>query len=181
YHSAGERRAIRANLLMQPGTRVGPVTLCSGHRDAKHLRGFLERAADKIAQLDNFSLASVVSRKPVQRFIDRQRLLLVAQRCRDLKFVHIDMFRPAAALFALLSARPLDKNPPHRLGSRGEEMRSVGKDSIAEPKPGLVHQRSRLERVSWLLPRHLGCREASQFGVDEREQFIRSLEVALLD
>ena len=47
----------------------------------------------------------------------------------------IDMFRAATTFLAMLPARPLDENPPHRLGGRGEEMRSIGKDSIAQPKP----------------------------------------------
>src|SRR5688572_1164157 len=108
YHSVEQGRVTRANLLVQPGTRVRPVTLSSGHGDAKHLPCFLEREADKIAQLDDFGLAGVVSGEAVQRFIDRKRLLLVPQRCGYLKFIHIDMFRSAAALLATLSARPLD-------------------------------------------------------------------------
>src|SRR6185295_12991057 len=111
----------------------------------------------------------------------RERLLLVARWCCDLKFVHIDMFRAAAALLAMLPARPLDEDSPHGLGSRGEEMRSIGKDSIAQAKPRLMHQRGRLQRVSRLFPRHLLRGQASQFGVDERQQFIRSPGVALLN
>src|SRR6185503_3206878 len=111
YHLAEQRPVTCANLLVQPGTRIRPFTLGSGHVNAEHLRGFLEREADKIAQLDDFSLAGVVSGEPVQRFIDRKRLLLVAKRCGDLKFIHIDMFRAAAALLAMLPARPLDENP----------------------------------------------------------------------
>ena len=166
YHSVKKARRVRGNLLVQPGTRIGPFTLCSGHGDAEHLRSFLEREADKIAQLDDFSLAGVVSGEPVQRFIDRKRLLFVAKRCGDLEFGHIDMFRPAAALLAMLPARPLDEDSPHGLGSRGEEMRSIGKNSIAQAKPRLMHQRGRLKRVSRLFPRHLGRRKASQLGVD---------------
>jgi hypothetical protein len=122
-----------------------------------------------------------VSGEPIQRFVHCQRLLLVAKRGGDLQFVHIDMFRPATALLAVLPARPLDENPPHGLGSRGEEMRSIGKGSIAQPKPCLVYQRRRLKRVSRLFPRHLLRGQAAQFGVDERQQFIRSPGVALLD
>src|SRR5688500_8076179 len=113
YHSAEQRPVTWANLLMQPGARVSPIALGGRHGDAKHLRGFLEREADKIAQLDDFSLAGVVSGEPIQRFVHRQRLLLVARRCGDFKFVHIDMFRPAAALFPMLPARPLDEDSPH--------------------------------------------------------------------
>src|SRR6185369_881645 len=155
YHSAERRPVIWANLLVQPGTRIGPFTLGSGHRDAEHLRGFLEGEADKIAQLDDFGLAGVVSGEPVERFVDGERLLLVARRCGDLQFRHIDMFRAAAALLAMFPARALDEDSPHGFGSRGEEMRSIGKDSIAQAKPGLVHQRGRLKRMSRLFPRHL--------------------------
>jgi hypothetical protein len=50
------------------------------------------------------------------------------------------MFRTAAPLVPVLPARPLDEDSPHGLGSGGEEMRAIGKDSIAQPKPGLVDQ-----------------------------------------
>src|SRR5678815_1036070 len=91
------------------------------------------------------------------------------------------MFRAATALLAIFPARALDENSPHGRRCRGEEMSSIGKDSIAEAKPGLVHQRSCLERVPRLFPCHLRCRKASQFDVDQWEQFIRSPRVALLE
>src|SRR5437773_144344 len=43
YHSLKKPRRACGNLLVQPGTRVSPFTLCGGHGDAENLRGFLER------------------------------------------------------------------------------------------------------------------------------------------
>ena len=94
------------------------------------------------------------------------------------------MFRSAAALLAMFPACPFDEDSPHRLGGRGEEMRSVlpvGLRVGAEPEPRFVDERGRLKRVSRLFPRHLGCRQASQLGVDERQQFISGFGIALLD
>src|SRR4051812_42757327 len=136
YQSAGQSLVIWSNLLMQPGTSIRPVTLGRGHGYAEHLRGFLEREAHEIPQLDDFGLAGVVRGEPIQRFIDVKRLRLVARRCGDLKFVHIDMFRSAAALLATLPAGSVNQNSAHGFGSRGEEMRSIGKYSIAKTKPG---------------------------------------------
>jgi hypothetical protein len=96
-------------------------------------------------------------------------------------FGHIDMFRAATAFLAMLAAGTLDEDSPHGLRRRGEEMSTIGKDSIAQAKPGLVHQRRCLERVPRLFARHLGCRKASQLGVDYWEQFIRSTRIAVLE
>ena len=179
--SRGKAGMICADLLMQPGARVGPITLGGRNRDAERLGGFFEREADKIAKLDDFSLAGVMSGEPIERFVHRQGLFLVAMRRGDFKFVNIDMLRPSAALVAMLSARALDENSPHRLGGRGEEMRSVGKNSIAEAKPGLMHQRSRLKSLSWPFPRHLLRGELAQFPVNQQQQCVRGYGIAKLD
>ena len=63
-----------------------------------------------------------------------ERLILIALRSGDFHFTRVDMFRTSAALLAELTARPLDEDSPHGLGSGGEEMRSIGKDSIAQAK-----------------------------------------------
>ena len=87
----------------------------------------------------------------------------------------------AAALVAMFSARPLDENPPHGLGSGGEEMRSIGKNSIAQAKPRLMHQSGRLKCLSRLFPRHLLGGELAQFPVNQQQQFVRGYWIALLD
>ena len=84
------------------------------------------------------------------------------------------------ALLAMFPARALDEDSPHGFGSRGEEMRSIGKDSIAQAKPGLVHQRGRLKRMSRLFPRHLLRGQLAQFLIDQRQQFVGGIAVALL-
>src|SRR5205814_4290994 len=51
----------------------------------------------------------------------------------------------------------------------------------AEPKPGLMHERSRLQSLAWRFPGHFRCGEFAQFFVNEREQFVRSAGVTLLN
>ena len=91
----------------------------------------------------------------------------------------------AAARFyresGVLPSRRLDKNSPHRLGGRGEEMGAIGKHAGTEAKPGLMDERGGLQGMSRLFPRHLGRCQASQFGIDEREQFMRGTQFTALD
>ena len=113
-------------------------------------------------------------RELIQRFIHRERLLLVALRQRDFEFIDIDVDGTAAAAFLpRLAPGPLDEDAPHRLGCRGEEMRAIGEDTIAQANPGLMDQSGRLQSVPRLFPRHLGGGQTSQFGVDERHQIVQ--------
>src|SRR5690349_2122093 len=51
--------------------------------------------------------------------------------------------------------------------------------AASETHPSLVHQSSRLQRVFRPLAGHFGSSESSQLGVDQRQQFIGSLTVAV--
>lgn len=60
-------------------------------------------------------------------------------------------------------------------------MRSIGEVSIAQAKPGLVHQRRRLKRVPRLFPCHLLRVHAAQCPINQRQQFISGFGIAVLD
>jgi hypothetical protein len=85
----------------------------------------------------------------------------------------------------LLSAGLLDEDPPHGFGSGGEEVAPaipvLGRLPIHQAKIGLVDQRRGLERLAGFLTGHLGGRQAAQRVVDQREELLGGLRVALLD
>ena len=78
----------------------------------------------------------------------------------------------------------VDQDTPHRLGGRGEEMSAIlpgGLGVTAQPEAGFVHERRGLQRLAGRFVRHFVRGESAQFFVNEREQFVRSLGVTVLD
>ena len=52
---------------------------------------------------------------------------------------------------------------------------------VHQSEVGLVNQGRGLERLPWLLPGHLRGRQPAQLVVDQRQQLLGGLRVALLD
>src|SRR2546425_4154178 len=85
---------------------------------------------------------------------------------------------------AVFAAGLLDENAAHRLGGGGEEMPAILEGGLSfahEPEPGFVHERGRLESVAGRLVRHLRRSQFAQLLIDEREQLLGCLGVALLN
>ena len=60
-------------------------------------------------------------------------------------------------------------------------MRAVFKALLVQAQLSLVNERSGLERLPWLLAGRLRAGELAQLGIDEREQFLPSPGIAVLD
>ena len=82
------------------------------------------------------------------------------------------------------AAGAVNENPPHGLGGGGEEMGAVGKLRIViadQPQPRLMHERGGLQCLIGRFIRHARSRQLAQFAIDQRQQFIGGLGIALLD
>jgi hypothetical protein len=86
---------------------------------------------------------------------------------------------------AHFSAGLFDEDAAHRLGGRGKEMSAaiprlfgIGAD---QTKIGFVDQRRRLERLPWLLVRQPVSGELPQLVVNQGQQFLGGVRVALFD
>jgi hypothetical protein len=78
----------------------------------------------------------------------------------------------------------VNENPPHRLGGGDKEVRSVleFRRLIAdEPQPGLVDERSRLQRVSRRFTGHFARSEPTQFFIDQGQQLVGGFGIAAFD
>src|SRR4051812_27446774 len=93
------------------------------------------------------------------------------------------MFRARAALGRQPPPCALNQNPPHGLRRRAEEVRTILELPLSvitgKTKPRLMHERSRLQRVTGRFRHHFARRELAQLLIDERQQFFRRAWVAL--
>src|SRR5262249_14697090 len=80
-------------------------------------------------------------------------------------------------------SRGIEKNPPHRLGRRGEEMSAVVPALFFlpthQPRIGLMHQRRGLQRLTRLLLHQLRCCQLAQLVVDQGKELFGGVRVAL--
>ena len=86
--------------------------------------------------------------------------------------------------FAQFAPGTFDQQMPHGLRRGGEEMaaaRILAVRTINEPEPGLVNKSSRLKCVPLGLLGHLGGGEFPELFVHQRQEFLRSFGIALLD
>jgi len=84
----------------------------------------------------------------------------------------------------LLAAGMVNENAAHALGSGAKEVRAVLPGQVPgsnKPQPSFVDERGGLQRMTGGFVRHLVRGEAAEFLIDQREQFIGSLAIAMLD
>ena len=85
----------------------------------------------------------------------------------------------------LLLASVVDQNAAHGFGRGREEMAAVAPHRrvvlIHQPQISLVHERRRLQRVPGRLASQLVRRLPSQLLVDQRQELLRRLRIAVLD
>jgi hypothetical protein len=119
----------------------------------------------------------VFQRKPRQEFIDRQNQVGILDHGTGL----IEQFETLASAFALqpfFIAGMIDQDPAHRLRRRREEMTATIELLVSDqPQIGFVNQCRGVEGMAGHLRVHPRGGELAKLGVDEREQFNRSLAV----
>src|SRR5262249_388722 len=91
----------------------------------------------------------------------------------------------ATSLLPVLVSRPVDQDPAHRLGRRGEEMAAAvpprGLLGAKEPQVGLVNQGGGLKRLPRLLVHELVRSQPPELVIDDREERVGCFGVALFD
>lgn len=81
-----------------------------------------------------------------------------------------------------LPPRLIDENTPHRLGRDAEEMAAIGERLIADRSQiRFMHEHRRVQRLARFLPSHLRRRQSAQLIIDQRQQLLCRVRVALLD
>src|SRR2546422_11642232 len=98
--------------------------------------------------------------------------------------IEFDTPLPAAMTDGAFSPGVVDENAAYGLSRGSEEMRSVFEFRIFlanQPQPSLVHQCCGLEGLAGRFVSHLVRCQFAQLLIDQREQFVGSVGIALLD
>ena len=79
----------------------------------------------------------------------------------------------------------LNENTPHRLGGRGKKMTAAIPVRVLliadQPQIGFMDQSRWLERLARLFACQLGCGQAAQFVIHQRQKLIGGVGIALFD
>ena len=101
------------------------------------------------------------------------------------RLVEVHATPVAPVLRALLAAGAVDQDPPHRLGRGGEEVApavpACSAARVHQPQVGLVDQGRGLEGLPGLLAGQPLGGQLAQLVVDQRQELLGRLGVALLD
>ena len=149
-------------------------------RNTKHFRRFVIRHADEVTQFDQLRLVLMFDSELIERFIDREQLVVIGRR-GEVHFLNVHALLTAAVSNRLFAASSVNQNAPHRFSSRTEEMRSAIPLLIlvsSQAQPRFVNERGWLQSVAGSFIRHLRRRQSAQFVIDKGEQFIGGLGIA---
>ncbi len=119
----------------------------------------------------------------VERVIDGQEMVLVGGH-GDVHVFDIHALQAAAVTAGEFAAGVVDEEMAHGLGGGGEEMGATIKGRVFaadEAHPDLMHQGGGLEGVTRRTVGHFIRRELAQFRIDQRQQLIGGLRIAVLD
>ena len=122
------------------------------------------------------------TRQPVEGVVEGEEIVV---RVGGGRVGEVDPAEAAAPFLPGLAPGGLDQDVPHGLGCRGEEVAPAVPLAVRgvtdQPQVRLVHQGRGLERLPRRLVRQLPGRQATELVVDQGEQLLGRLTVALLD
>ena len=168
--------------VSEPGPGVGPLLPGQVDGDAERGRDVFVAQTCEVTQLDNPGREPIFDFEPGQGFVKGEDVI-VGQRGRSVGQLH-PLERPAV-LAPLLAPRRLDQDAPHGLGRGGEEVAAavpvLDLFDIHQPQVRLMHQGRGLKRLPRFLLGELLRRQFAQLVVDERQELLGGLRVALFD
>ena len=143
---------------------------------------FVDAEAGEIAQLDDAALAFVDRGKAGERVVQCQDVIALAGREGE-HFVERHGRHTSAAFLAAMPPRMVDENLPHQVRGHAIEMRAAfpfRRVLRYEPHVRLVDQGCRLQSVGGVLVAEVVGGQTTQFVVDDRNQQLESLPLAVL-
>ena len=169
---------------MEPGPGVGPHPVRRTGRDSQRLRRFGSGQPREVPKLDQPSRLGVFGGQPGECRIQREQVV-AAIRGRLGDAVEGDTVPVATVLLSSLAPSGFHQDAPHGLGGGGEEVAPVVPASVIrganQPKVGLVHESRGLEGLAGFLPSETLGGQLPQLVVDQRQELLGCLAIALLD
>jgi hypothetical protein len=158
-----------------------PISACARH--VEQPPRFVDGESPKHHQFHQFDPLRFLFRQTFQGLVNRNDLIRSADR-NEILLRKFNLRPVTPAFLRFLPSRSLDKQPTHSLSRGREEMAATVESGIAarpeEAEIGFVDQRSRLERLTRLLARHLGRRQFPKLVIDKRQKLIGRRRIALL-
>src|SRR5262249_43244343 len=141
-----------------------------------------DRKPGEKSQLYELGLHRILHFQLGQRLIKADQFVL-ALRFGQISDLQVNPLESSTMLFGLLVPGRFDQDPPHRLGGRHEEMSPAVPFGriIRQPNIGFMHEGRRLKRLARTLLSQFRRRQFAQLVVDQREELIRGLGIALLN
>jgi hypothetical protein len=162
---------------------VCPVVVGGAGGDAQNFGRFLQGHADEITQLHQFSLNLVLNGEFVERLIHGEEFVVVTGR-GNFHTLKVHALLVAAVAQGALAAGFVNQDAAHRLGGSAEEMGAAIELWIGlanQPQPGFMDERGGLQGLVGRFVRHFRRRELPQFSINQWQQFIGGLGVAMFD
>ena len=168
-------------MLEQPRLGIAQIPLNRPGRNVKQFRRLRFVQSDKKPQFDHFRLLRREHGQFIESRVNLQKPFVIS-RHGDFNGVQINALAFSSMARAKFSPGAFDENVAHGLGGGGEKMSAVLPSwhlSGSQPQPRFVNQRRGLESVARGLLRHLDRGQAAQPLVNQRQQFLRSGDIAM--
>jgi len=178
------RKLIIPNRITKPGTGIGPLLASQVDGDPQGGRDLLVAQAGELAELDHPSGKRVFLGQPHKGLV-QDKEFVVRVRFSGRLVVKFNAAKAAASLPPRLVTGRFNQDPAHRLGGGGKEMAAtvpvLDHVGIDQSDIGLVDQGGGLERVARFLPRQLLTGELAEFLIDQGQELLSRLGLALFD
>jgi len=169
--------------LVEPGLGVGPPAFRRGLGDVEDAGGLFGGEPDEVPELHELGLLGVKGGEPLECVVEGEELV-VLDGGGEVEYVEFDVFGTGPVAEGALASGAVDEDAAHRLGGGGEEVGAVlpvGLGVGAQPEPGLVDEGGGLECLAGRFAGHLLGSHLTQLGVDELEQTMGRVGVAVAD
>jgi hypothetical protein len=169
-------------LSPQPGSRDRPFALHRCGRDSDDFRSFIKRKSAEVAQLDDPFLLGVQGSETLKSVVKGQNIDIARAIGRIVANQRHTL--PAGATFAGVSFPcPIDKNPPHDLGSDTVKMRPIlplDAPLIDQADISFMNECSRLKRIIGPLSPQTPGSEAPKLPINQRQQILECPTTTLI-
>ncbi len=167
------------NRVSKPGSGIGPLLAGGVNRDFKSLCDGVVVSSGEMTKFHHAGREWVLGGQSGQGVVERKQPIILV-RLGD--FAEFDAFESAAVLLTTPATGGIDKDAPHCLGGRAEEVSTILPAGVVaradQAEIGFVHEGGGLKCLIARFVRHSRSRKLSQFVVDERKQFGGSLAIA---